>query len=554
MWPWPENMYLNKPVVSISLFFTLSAILIISSCNNHPRKPGPTGFSDETFSSKLQALLKPVDTAGKKYIRSVYDELRITYQSDDYQPIWVKQNFVPTPSAAKLLDELEDMTWDGFNPERYNVAALRKLKIKLDTTKANSIADAITFDTGLTNGFLAAAKDLLLGRIIPKKVDSLWFHVNDSTWSAPQMLVNSRGVCPSLEDFRSKVSTYQLLREEYKRFKALGNDSNFINSLGALDPAAKPDKEMIANIDTLIKLEMPWVIPVHNDTVSEQKQLVMAYQNFTSIPVTGRLDSITLARLATPIDSFLDKLRANMERIRWMQQKFGNTYIVVNIPLMEFYLKKDTGFTMHMRVVVGKPERQTPSLFANMANVVINPEWGVPPTILRKDVIPGLEKSGKKYLLKKGLRAYDKEGKPVQASLLNARNYKKFSYKQPPGDDNSLGYVKFNLPNPWDIYLHDTPHRDDFVKRMRALSSGCVRLQRPLDLAVYILGELEKRNFTPGKLDTMISTHKTRYEVLKNKIPVHITYLTAFEDTTGKHIRFARDIYHRDDKLINSLN
>jgi murein L,D-transpeptidase YcbB/YkuD len=237
-----------------------------------------------------------------------------------------------------------------------------------------------------------------------------------------------------------------------------------------------------------------------------------------------------------------------------MQKQFGNLYLVVDVPLMELFLRRDGVNVMHMRVVVGKPERQTPSLFATMANVVINPPWGVPPTILKNDVLPGVQKDGKNYLNKKGIKVYDRRGNIVKASSINAGNYKRFNYKQDPGDDNSLGYVKFNLPNPWDIYLHDTPHRTDFVKNYRALSSGCIRVQQPQEMAVYILSEIEKKYFTIGKLDTIISTEKTRWEVLKTKIPVHIAYLTAFEDTTGKHIQFTRDIYHRDDKLISLLN
>ena len=177
----------------------------------------------------------------------------------------------------------------------------------------------------------------------------------------------------------------------------------------------------------------------------------------------------------------------------------------------------------------------------------------MPPTILKQDVVPGFAKSGKKYLDQKGLKAYDKKGKVVNASRLTAKNLKNYTYKQDAGDDNSLGYVKFNLPNPWDIYLHDTPHRGDFGKSFRALSSGCIRLQHPQEMAIFILSDLEGRNYTQGRMDTLIETHKTRWEVLKTKIPVHIAYLTAFEDTTGKHVQFTRDIYHRDDKLISAL-
>jgi len=300
---------------------------------------------------------------------------------------------------------------------------------------------------------------------------------------------------------------------------------------------------------------MPWVEAPENDSTVQEKQYLIAFQNYCGIKTTGIMDSSTFATLAMPPAVYLKKLSANMERIRWMQKHFGDLYLVVDVPDMELFLKRDGADVVHMRVVVGKPERQTPSLFATMANIVINPSWGVPPTILKKDVLPGLKKSGKKYMRKKGLKVYDNDGNVVDPSFINEGNYKRYTYKQAPGDDNSLGYVKFNLPNPWDIYLHDTPHRDDFGKRDRFLSSGCIRLQYPQEMAIYILSDIEnKKSYTAGRLDSIIATHKTKWEILKTKIPVHIAYLTAYSDSTGKHVQFIRDIYQRDDKLISLLN
>ena len=312
---------------------------------------------------------------------------------------------------------------------------------------------------------------------------------------------------------------------------------------------------MTEQIISVIKAEIPWIEPTDNDTISQQKQYVMAYQNYCGIRITGKLDSTTFASLATSPEVFIKKIKANMERIRWMQRQFGDLYLIVDVPEMELFLRRDGLNALHMRVVVGKPERQTPSLFATMANIVINPSWGVPPTILKKDVLPGLRKSGRKYMRKKGLKVYDSDGDVVDPSFINESNYRRYTYKQAPGDDNSLGYVKFNLPNPWDIYLHDTPHRDDFGKHDRFLSSGCIRVQYPQEMAIYILADLEqKKNYTPGRLDSIIATHKTKWEILKTRIPVHIAYLTAYADTTGKHVQFMRDIYHRDEKLISLLN
>jgi L,D-transpeptidase YcbB len=117
-----------------------------------------------------------------------------------------------------------------------------------------------------------------------------------------------------------------------------------------------------------------------------------------------------------------------------------------------------------------------------------------------------------------------------------------------------LGYVKFNLPNKWDIYLHDTPHREDFGKKDRAKSSGCIRVQQPKEMAEFILMELNGKRYPIERIDSVITTKKTRYEVLSNKIPVHIVYLTAFEDSKNARIHFIPDIYKRDRKLQALLN
>jgi murein L,D-transpeptidase YcbB/YkuD len=173
---------------------------------------------------------------------------------------------------------------------------------------------------------------------------------------------------------------------------------------------------------------------------------------------------------------------------------------------------------------------------------------------MKKDVLPGIAKGGSRYLAKKGLRVYTRKGKQVNASSINAGNYRKFMIKQPPGEDNALGDVKFNFPNPWDIYLHDTPHRDDFPKPYRAKSSGCIRVEKPREFAEFILRDIDgKQRFDQYTIDSIIQTRKTRWEILKTKIPVHIVYLTAMEDSTGNHVRLVQDIYSRDAKLLAML-
>ncbi len=545
------------PVVkkSIALLALLTILFGTYSCKNkvkHKKNAVSTGFSYDDFIEKMETVMPAGDTAAPKKIRNAAADMRYAYFQNDYNPIWLSHGYKADEAAERFLTELAEVKWDGLDPEQYGYTQLTQLKEKLGK-KETTVDQAIAFDTSLTRSYLAVAKDLLIGRIVPKKVDSLWFHVNDSTWNAPMLLTDMQVKYNSLDEFKSTVPTYQLLRNEYKQLWTLSADSELRAAAVSLEGVKNMDSTAKANIAAIISKEASWISTEPNDSVSEWAQLLMAYQNYMGIKPTGKTDSTTMRYLTTSPDSLLPKIAANLERIRWMQKDFGNMYIIVNVPLMQLFFRQNGTNSMHMRVVVGKPVRQTPSLYAVMSNVVLNPPWGVPSTILKQDVLPGIQKSGNEYMKKKGLKAYDQKGNLVNVSKINAKNYKRYAYKQAPGDDNSLGYVKFNLPNPWDIYLHDTPHREDFVKRDRALSSGCIRLQQPQEMAVFILSQIEKKEFTQGKLDTIISTHKTQWRVLSNKIPVHIAYLTAFEDTTGKHINFVRDVYHRDEKLISML-
>jgi murein L,D-transpeptidase YcbB/YkuD len=454
--------------------------------------------------------------------------------------------------ADDLLRELEDIRWDGLDPERYHFTALKQQAEELKKATQAPLDKVIAFDTTCTRSYLQASRDLLLGMLSPRAADSLWFHANDSVWQAPRTLATTigQGSYASLKDYRSAIPAYALLQKTYRHYTELAANDSLIKVKLAL--GGKPADSLVAYI---INTEMPNLVPMQNDSLSAEKRLLMTYQYYTGQKVSGAKDSATVATLARNPDSVARLIAANMERMRWLPATLEDQYIIVDVPMMEFFMKKGTENLFHMRVVVGKPSRQTPSLNARMVNVVFNPSWGVPPTILKKDVLPGLTKSGASYLRRKGLRAYDHNGNAIDAGSINESNYRRYTYKQPPGDDNSLGVIKFNMPNPWDIYMHDTPHKEDFPNRYRAKSSGCVRLQQPRELAEFIFTQLEDNDkYSREHIDSVVSTHKTKYEPLKNKIPVHIVYLTAFEDSTGTQVRFLGDVYKRDAKLMALMN
>ena len=544
-----------------TIIFCLSFVALqICSCNNFKTvKAGRIAASNSMaipFSEKLQTIYQIIDTVNyHKRINDITYNLHLAYWLNEGMPIWFSKN-KPSIFADSLLTDLESIKNDGIDPEKYGLSHILQLKEKLLHDSAN-INLCIAFDTACSRAYLNAAKDLLMGTIRPAKADSLWHHPNDSLWNGVDLLLTNDEQYNSLTNFRSTIPTYHLLRNTLSCYYNLLTDSIFLQNQHAIKGRkliSENDSETNQALLNIISKELPWYhIDPTNDSMDAREQFISTYQYCMGQRVNGIADSICINRAAMPVTQLINKLKANLERIRWMQQKEDSLYIIVDVPLMELFFRKDHFDMMHMRVVVGKPERQTPSLMANMTNIVINPSWGVPPTILKKDVLPGITKSGKKYLAKKGLKAYDREGKHIDEGTITAKNYKRYIYKQSPGDDNSLGYVKFNLPNPYDIYLHDTPHRGDFGNRYGALSSGCVRLQEPQEMAVFILSKFENKRYTFATLDSMIETHKTRWEILKTKIPVHIVYLTTFEDSTAKYPRFLNDVYKRDSCLISLL-
>ncbi len=508
-------------------------------------------YSD--FAASISGRLVKYDS-GAVVIGIADSTLSSAYSKHHNFPFWISEDGSCRPYSFSLLEELESLRWDGADSTLYQVDSIRMALIRLDTTVEKDIKEIVRLDTTLTKAYLTASRFLLLGRFSPHSLDRSWFHRNDTVWDAVNSLAYADSSYPELNSYRSTFPAYKLMLEEYKRKSLLQKDTSYINAVFNVGKPNQIDSVFRLSTHYIMQSALPHLSIIHNDTVTDLEQLITAYQYYYGLRVTRKLDESTIKSLLVPPTERCRKLLINLERIRWMPRNIGNTHIIVDIPLTEMFLTRTDTNVMNMRVVVGKTARQTPSIFAEITYIVVNPTWTVPPTILKNDVFPGVLNGGQSYLSKKGLKIYDKKGNSVDPNTITRKNYRLYTYRQAPGHSNSLGYIKFNMPNKWDIYLHDTPHRDDFGNYYRALSSGCVRLQKPKDLALYVLSDMEGRaTYTPGRLDSIIDTHKTKWLRLENKIPVYVAYLTVFQDSTGKAIRYANDIYKRDDRIEDAF-
>ncbi len=281
---------------------------------------------------------------------------------------------------------------------------------------------------------------------------------------------------------------------------------------------------------------------------------VMTFQASAGLNADGVIGPATLEtlnRVDNPADRHADII-ANMERWRWLPRDLGGTYVMVNIPEYLVRVVQD-GATIHQtRVVVGKPENQTPLLTHDMEYVVLNPYWNIPPSIARKEMLPNLQRDPY-FLARQGMEVV-RNGRVVDPGTVNwAQGVGGYSFRQPPGERNALGRIKFMFPNDHSVYLHDTPSKALFANDKRAYSHGCIRVQDPLKFAEVIFNiGMPGQNWTDEKIGKMLGGAE-RYLTLKQRIPVHLVYFTTFVDDAGRLVS-RDDVYGTNAKVKEMLH
>jgi murein L,D-transpeptidase YcbB/YkuD len=291
------------------------------------------------------------------------------------------------------------------------------------------------------------------------------------------------------------------------------------------------------------------------DTYDPQlEQAVINFQAHHGIQADGIVGPDTVAALNITIGKRIDQIRVNMERLRWVTRGLPQDYLLVDIAGYRALLYQDGQQTWSTRAIVGTPDRKTPVFRSMMSYLVLNPTWTVPQTILREDILPVVKKNPA-ALGDKGLKVIDSNGREVDPASVD---WNMFSVSasgckilQPPGPGNSLGQVKFIFPNKYQVYIHDTPVKPLFNKAERAFSSGCVRIEHPLELAERLLAS----NTGLGRewLRKQVASKQTQAIKLPRPIPVLLLYYTAEAGDDGM-IYFRNDLYRRDRTVLQALD
>jgi murein L,D-transpeptidase YcbB/YkuD len=283
------------------------------------------------------------------------------------------------------------------------------------------------------------------------------------------------------------------------------------------------------------------------------ERAVRTFQQRHGLDADGIVGLQTLAALNIPVEERIRQLEINMERWRWVPRELGPRYLLVNIANFALEVVEQNHPVLTMRTVVGRPDRQTPALQATLSQVVLSPYWHVPRRIAVQDKLPLIRKNPN-YVAQQGFQVMQGhhvvDPATINWSQMTSTHFP-YRLRQLPGALNALGRIKFPLPNPFDVYLHDTPSRDLFHKSVRAFSSGCIRLEKPLELTAYLLRE--DPAWTPDKIRVASERPREQVVPLAHPLPVYVLYWTAWTDADGS-VHFRPDLYERDKALGKQLH
>ena len=489
------------------------------------------------------------------------------YSDRGFRQVWIAENQL-TCIAYEMRYEIQQSKFDGLNPLDYHFEEINNRfgameKASRGLGEPLTALEMATLDILLTDAFLELATHIYQG-----KIDS---GHRIFGWEI-QRKKPKKEVVTKLKFAIESGNVRKGITALYPGFPMYGRMRRSMMALYSKDKQMPKNWQNLAVAKSIKPLESHATIPTIRERLDfwEDKQVnpseaselydsalltrVQAFQAKQGLNPDGVIGNATIRALNKSPKDLIRQASVNMERLRWLPDTVLSEVILVNIAnySLDYIRERDT--LLHSNAIVGKGYRKTPVFNAPMSYLVFSPTWTVPPTILRNDVIPAIKRDVG-YLASKNMRLLTHSGQQVDPKTVDWRKItaNNFPYivRQDPGPTNSLGLVKFMFPNTHNVYIHDTPSRELFARDDRALSSGCIRIQKPLELAKLLL--TDQPLWSDDRISKAMNSRKEQIVMLNRKIPVVILYLTFWTDSSGIPM-FRHDIYERDEELFNALS
>ncbi len=489
------------------------------------------------------------------------------YRDRNYQPLWVGENG-PKPGCDEIVAALQNSYKEGLSPDNYELKeidyTLSRIKASSGTGKLPAPELLAELDILLSNSFIKYASDLLYGQINPEQID-LELVFREKPVDLNGLLVaaaNHNKIDQTLQSLLPDYPAYGKLKTalaEYRKYEAEGGwkpiPAGQKLRKGASGVRVAALKERLAVTGELDGSALGG--DVFDETL---EQAVRKYQETNGLYLDGVAGDSTIESLNVPAAERVNQIELTLERWRILPRSLGTKFVLVNIANYHLYAVEDNKDVLNMRIVVGKPKWNTPVFSEQMTHIVFNPYWNIPPSIFKDDIAPMI-KSDPDYMANRNIEAVGLQMEETentdQTEIASAKeeylskvlsgNYR---LRQNPGPSNPLGRVKFLFPNKHSVYLHDTPNRGYFQRSQRNFSHGCIRVEKPVELAEFVLAA--EPEWTDERIESAIKRGRTQTVDLPLPVTVYILYFTAWANDDGA-VSFHKDIYGLDQVLQNAL-
>jgi len=540
-----------KHAISICVLVLLCAL----TARAHARTEVPAEFSPgDAIASELEQTLQSLTrVSGEKPVNLA--SLLTFYQERNYQPAWCSAGGISS-AAQRWLSILGRVEQEGMSGLLMHRAEILQ---RLDPEGPEELAD---LDLMLTDSFFEYARRMGRGQLDSSLADPDW-HIPQPEIRPVVLLeqaVDSGHFADTVAALLPRHTDYRKLREALTRYLAVQKSGGWpvLQSSGRkLQPGDTSEdiqklRQQLSVVGDLAQDDVPGYV---YDTALERA--VIRFQQRHGLQSDGVIGKRTRAELAVSVEQRIEQIRLNLERWRWLPRDLGPRYITVNTAAFELQVHDQNTVPLSMRVIVGKTRHPTPVFTEKMRYLIVNPYWNVPTIVATRDLIPK-QLSNPDFFQSRRIRVLSGwqpgavEVDPDQVNWQDYLNgdYLPYKLRQDPGPENALGRIKFMLPNRFSIYLHDTPGRQLFNKPVRTFSAGCVRVEKPMALANYVLGT--QQPYAQALLEEVIDQEETRTLSLPDPIQVYLLYQTAWVGEGGT-LQFRNDIYGHDRRLAAAL-
>ena len=475
------------------------------------------------------------------------------YELRDHKPFWTgsRNN---TEKTRGVLTLLQDAWTHGLNPAEYHVDEIS------DLLSAEDI-DSTRLELLMTDAVARYGRDMT-----GMRVNAAAANEYAKFWRQPLAFADvltrlsaSENAKNTLEDLAPQNAFYDRLREELVRMNRERASYDDVLPIKLTGKTFYPGDHSagVVSLRKRLGVEHDSDMGPENFYDDRTASALMKFQRENGLDADGVIGPKTLELLNRSNRDQMEQVIANLERLRWMDEQKPDRYIMVNIPSQRLWAVDNGNVVHEMDVIVGKPERQTKAFKAEVQGIRFNPKWNVPMGIKMKDFLPKLQQDSS-YLAQKGIEIYEGSGSSrrtvdpasVDWSAMSRGEMSRLSMVQRQGANNALGRIRVLMPNDFDIYLHDTNTPEYFEKTQRTLSSGCVRLSHPEDIARFVLSRNE--GWSDEKMEAMIERGATSEVAAAAPFPVYIVYQTMWLDGDGRLV-YGADVYKQDRRLIKVL-